>query len=176
MESGGSGQLNGIIPEELPREYSTGEAALRSVGLVNESGSAVNAIVAGAPLNVLVRWEVMAPCDDVMIEIGLINADGLQITQSYSATPNSRGARMEPGWHEVRLSIADTIFPGRYSLLAGIHRTDGTTIDFIERVFDFEVINAEPGAPGHYPWSVRGFLRPEQRWGEITKLNAPGSE
>ena len=170
MRSGGAGLFNGDIPSDLPREYSTGEAALRSVGLVDESGSPVSAAVTAVPLNVLVRWEVMQPCDGVMIEVGIMNADGLQITQSFSATPASRGARMEPGWHEVRLSITDTIFPGRYSLLAGIHKTDGTTIDFIERVFDFEVINAEPGAPGYYPWSVRGFLRPEQRWSEISKV------
>lgn len=173
MRLGGPGQLNGVIPDELPRKYFTGEAKLRTVVLLNETGTAVNAIVTGTPLNVLVQWEMLEPSDNVMIEIGIANADGLQVTQSYSATPKSTVGKMDVGWYEVRLSITDTIFPGRYSLLAGIHWTSGPTIDFIERVFDFEVINAEPGSPSHYPWGVRGFLRPQQQWGEIQRKDAP---
>lgn len=175
MRAGGSGLFNGTVPANLAREYSTGEAALRRVGLVDASGLPVNAVVTGDPLKVVVQWEVTDLTVEAMIEVGITNADGLQITQSYSAVPNSPGTMMERGWHEVELSISDTIFPGRYSLLAGIHKTDGATIDFIERVFDFEVINAEPGDPSHYPWSVRGFLRPEQRWGQVSRIERPAT-
>lgn len=72
---------------------------------------------------------------------------------------------MQKGRHEIQLRIDDTIFPGRYSLLAGIHKMDGATVDFVERAVDFEVLNAGREDANHYPWPVRGYLRPKQHWG-----------
>lgn len=171
MRAGGSGLFNGSIPSDLPRDYSTGAAALRSVGLLNEAGASVNAVVTGTPLRILVRFDVFEPLSGAMIELGITNSDGLQITQSFSAPPKSVGTEFEPGSYQIELSITDTIFPGRYSLLSGIHKTDGTTIDFVERVLDFEVINSEAGDPSHYPWTVRGFIQPAQKWGNPVKID-----
>lgn len=171
MSAGGSGLHNGIIPADLPREYATGQATLRSVQLVDRDNVAVQAIVTGQPLEVLVRWDVIEPGLVAMIEVGITSADGLQITQSFSSNPGTSLPSMDRGLHEIRLSICHTLFPGRYSLLAGIHMSDGATIDFVERAFDFEIINAERGDPDHYPWSVRGFLRPTQHWSDISQVS-----
>ena len=171
MSGGGSGLYNGLIPDDMPREYSTGHAQLRSVYVIDENGSATQAVTTGSPLEILVRWEVLVDQLDAMIESGITSADGLQVTQSFSSEPGAVPLRMHKGTHEIRLSIEDTIFPGRYSLLAGIHMTDGLTVDFVERAFDFEVINARRGDPHHYPWTVRGFVRPAHRWGQLTRVS-----
>lgn len=173
MSGGGSGLYNGTIPSDLPREYSTGEAMLRAVHLVDPTGAAVQAVVTGEPLEVLVRWEVLTPGLEAMIEVGITNADCLQITQSFSSIPGMRAMKLNAGLHEIRLTIDHTLFPGRYSLLAGIHKSDGATIDFVERAFDFEILNAKRGNPNHYPWSVRGFLRPSQRWSAVSMVAGP---
>ena len=173
MSGGGSGLYNGTIPADLPREYSTGEAMLRSVYLVDSHGAPVQAVVTGDRLEVLVRWEVLTPGTEAMIEVGITNADGLQLTQSFSSIPGMRAMKLNTGLHEIRLTIDHTLFPGRYSLLAGIHKNDGATIDFVERAFDFEILNAKRGTPNFYPWSVRGFLRPSQRWSAVSIVADP---
>lgn len=171
MSGGGSGLYNGMITNEVPREYSTEHARLRAAYLADRSGAPMQAITTGAQVEVLIRWEVLVESVDAMIEVGITNSDGLQITQSFSSAPGTTPLRMLRGLHEIRLVIEDTIFPGRYSLLAGIHMPDGATIDFVERAFDFEVINAKRGEPHHYPWSVRGYLRPTHRWGPVTNVS-----
>jgi hypothetical protein len=146
---------------------------LRAVHLVDAEGSPVQAVVTGDRLEVVVRWEVLTAGLEAMIEVGITNADGLQLTQSFSSIPGMRAMEMNTGLHEIRLAIDHTLFPGRYSLLAGIHKSDGATIDFVERAFDFEILNAKRGSPNHYPWSVRGFLRPSQRWSAVSKVAGP---
>jgi lipopolysaccharide transport system ATP-binding protein len=173
MSGGGSGLYNGIITDEVPREYATEHARLRAVRVVDSSGSPIQAVITGEPLQVIVTWEVLVDTVQAMLEIGITNADGLQVTQSFSSDPGTPPPTMRRGVYEIRLVIEDIVFPGRYSLLVGIHMADGTTIDFVERAFDFEVINAKPGEPNHYPWSVRGYLRPAHSWGPLTRMSAP---
>ncbi|MBA3340351.1 MAG: ABC transporter ATP-binding protein [Gemmatimonadaceae bacterium] len=160
----GSDAFNGTIPRDLPRQYATGEAELRSVQIIDRGGSVVQAVVTGEPIHVRVQWEVAEPLARAMIEVGINDQEGRQITQSFSSDGGAPPIDMKHGPHEIRLEIQDTVFPGRYSLLAGIHRMDGTTVDFVERAFDFEVLNAGSDDPAHYPWTVRGYLRPAQRW------------
>lgn len=173
MSGGGSGLHNGIITDDVPRDYGTEHARLRAVHLVDSSGSAIQAVTTGERLEVIVRWEVLVDAVEAMIEIGITNAEGLQVTQSFSAELGTKPPVVRRGLHEIRLVIEDIIFPGRYSLLAGIHMANGATIDFVERAFDFEIINAKRGEPHHYPWSVRGYLRPTHNWGPITTVSAP---
>jgi len=171
--SGGiSNAFDGTIPSDLPREYSTGEAELRSVRIIDANGSPAHAVVTGEPLNVLIRWEV-AEAVQAMLEIGIMDSEGRQITQSFSSDGGAPPIDMKPGCHELALRIDHTIFPGRYSLLAGIHKMDGATVDFVERALDFEVLNAGRDDPNHYPWSVRGYLRPAQQWGPAVPVAEP---
>jgi hypothetical protein len=167
--------FDGTIPANLPRQYFTGEARLRKVQLVGPHMKPVRAVVTGQPLEVLIEWEVVQPIDAAMIEIGITDSEGRQITQSFSSDAGAPPMLMQQGIHQIHLRIDHTIFPGRYSLLAGIHKMDGATVDFVERALDFEVLNAGRGEPNHYPWTVRGYLRPSQQWGARVARSAPGN-
>lgn len=171
LSGGGSGLFNGEIPPEMPREFSTGEARLVSAKILGRGGSPAQAVVTGEPIEVEVVWDVVEPELEAMVEVGVMNEDGLQITQSFSTPLGSRPQRLGRGRHRIVLTISSLLFPGRYSLLAGIHTREGATIDFVERAFDFEVVNSERGHPNHYPWTVRGYLRPSESWGPISSLD-----
>jgi ABC-type polysaccharide/polyol phosphate transport system ATPase subunit len=162
---------DGIITAALPRQFSTNEAWVRRVYLENDRGESVRSIVTGEILKLRIEWEVTRPLMSAMIEIGLMNSDGRQITQSLSTKSWGAGVPMETGLHRTGVHIDQIIFPGRYSILVGIHKTDGTTVDFIERALDFEVINAGKGEPNYYEWSVRGYLQPNEKWLSPSLLN-----
>ncbi len=169
VQGGGSGLVNGVIPDDYRRDYFSGQAKLRQVQVV-QGATAMQAVVTGTPLEVVVKWEVLDESLDAMIEIGIVNAEGLQVTQNFSSASNEPTFRMMRGIHQIRLTISDVVFPGRYSILAGIHMSDGATVDFVERAFDFEVINARPGDTHHYPWSVRGYVQPGHSWGPVEQV------
>jgi lipopolysaccharide transport system ATP-binding protein len=150
--------------EHLPRPYFTGEARLQYVSISGENGEPAYSATIGEPINIRVQWEVIKPIPNAMIEIGLLDQDGRQITQSFSSDNGRSFLNLNPGVQEIRLRIDDLIFPGRYSILVGIHKENGETVDFVERALDFEVLNTGRGEPNHYPFPVRGYLRPAQTW------------
>jgi lipopolysaccharide transport system ATP-binding protein len=155
---------NGVIADNLPRAYSTGEAKLRRVHLEGKSGNPIQTLLTGEPLQIRIEWEVFGPLSAAIIEVGIMDSEGRQITQSLSSDQHGDFDPMPAGRHQIHLRIDEVFFPGRYSLLAGIHKKDGTTIDFVERALDFEIINVGKNQPNHYPWTVRGYMRPQQQW------------
>jgi lipopolysaccharide transport system ATP-binding protein len=159
---------NGFIAASQPRKFSTSEAQLKRVLLRNSSGESVAYIVTGDILRLRVEWEVFQALDTAMIEIGLISNEGLQISQSFSTDECGAFLSMEKGSYGIGVDINQVVFPGRYSVLVGIHKKDGTTVDFVERALDFEVLNSGKGETNHYAWDVRGFMRPHQKWLGLT--------
>jgi lipopolysaccharide transport system ATP-binding protein len=155
--------LKGAL-ENRPRSFFTDEARLQYVSLVSENGGAGYSATVGKPINIRVQWEVIRPISQAMIEVGLLDQDGRQITQSFSSDNGRPLLNLNPGVQEIRLRIDDVVFPGRYSVLVGIHKENGETVDFVERALDFEVLNTGKGEPNHYPFAVRGYLRPAQSW------------
>jgi lipopolysaccharide transport system ATP-binding protein len=158
-----SESLKGCL-ENIPRSFSTGEAKLQRVSIIDEDGEPAYSATIGKPINIRVQWEVIKPVPQAMIEVGLLDQDGRQITQSLSSDNGRSFLNLNPGVQEIRLRIDDVIFPGRYSVLVGIHKENGETVDFVERALDFEVLNTGRGEPNHYPLTVRGYLRPAQSW------------
>ena len=154
---------NGLIPDSLPRQFSTGQAKLKRVYLADDAGRPSLTVLTGADLRVAIEWQIFEAIAGIL-EVGITDPDGRQITQSFSTDGGRPAQRWEPGIYRAELRISNTIFPGRYALLCGIHQPDGTTVDFVERAFDFEVLNTGKTDPNHYPWTVRGYLRPTQTW------------
>ena len=170
---GESGVHNGVIPDAFPRQFATGEARLRRVQIVNGGDQPVQSVLTGEALRIQIEWEVIRPIASAMVEIGVMDADGRQVTQSLSADQDGGCVAMETGPHEIHLRMDECFFPGRYSLLAGLHKEDGTTVDFVERALDFEVLNTGKGEPNHNRWGVRGYLRPQQQWQVPSRLRNP---
>jgi len=58
------------------------------------------------------------------------------------------------------------LLPGHYTLDLGLHHTGvGMTVDFVQRVLDFEVLNVAREGADSYPFApVRGFVRPTGTW------------
>jgi ABC-type polysaccharide/polyol phosphate transport system ATPase subunit len=158
------GVHDGVIPDNLPRLYSTDDGRLRSVHLLDASGDPVQTLVTGELMQIRVEWDVFRALPSAMIEIGIMDSEGRQITQSLSCHENGVPAAMPVGRHQIDLLIDQVIFPGRYSILAGLHKEDGTSVDWVERALDFEVFNTGRGNANHYHWGVRGYLRPRQKW------------
>jgi lipopolysaccharide transport system ATP-binding protein len=154
---------SGVIPESLPRQYSTNAARLKRVFLTGRDGIPVTTVLTGGEMRILLEWLAAEPFDAVL-EVGITDVENRQITQSFSTDGGAPALRLSAGTYRMELIISTVLFPGRYSLLCGIHQPDGTTVDFVERAFDFEVLNTGKDDPNHYRWSVRGYLRPSQQW------------
>ena len=130
------------------------------------------AIETGSELNFVIRFSVLDRVAPFFLELGIMDAEGRQLTQSRFPYHTQLGLDLDTGDYEIHISLELTLFPGSYSVLLGAHQLDGTTVDWVERCLDFEVLNAAADSTEHHPWAARGFFRPCERWSDVTLLNS----
>lgn len=164
LHADGGGSFDGNIPEERPRQYETGEIRFRRVRISTDLGECVGSLETGHEHEITVDFSVTEPIDDVFLEIGITDSDGNQLTQSRFPRHAEPGLDLEVGDFRVRVRSSLNLFPGSYSILLGAHRLDGTTIDWVERAYDIEVLNAPTTSRFHHPWAARGFVGPQDDW------------
>jgi len=71
----------------------------------------------------------------------------------------------EPGFQEVLVEADVTLLPREYLLHISLHHYPGTTIDLVENVTRFSIINVALDGGDHYrPHEVRGYVRPSTQW------------
>jgi lipopolysaccharide transport system ATP-binding protein len=151
--------------------YSTGELFFKRISMLAADGSRTTVAVTGNSLRFEVDFEVRAPLENVMFEIGLLDCEGSQITQSRTPLHTVPGHSLECGNYRIELLSELTLFPGEYSVLIGAHFLNGMTIDWVERALDFEVLNAPADDINHHKWDARGFVRPQDCWSMPRKLD-----
>jgi lipopolysaccharide transport system ATP-binding protein len=163
--------FDGQISPNRPRLYSTGELLFTRVSMRANDGSPASVAVTGDSLRFDVEFEVKTPIENIMFEVGLLNCEGTQVTQSRNPLHNAPGHTLERGRYRIELVSELTLFPGEYSVLLGAHYLDGTTIDWVERALDFEVLNAPVDSANHQQWQARGFIRPQDTWSAPIQLS-----
>ncbi len=164
LRGNGSEMLTGILSDSHPRLYSTGDAKVRRAQIIDSEDQPLLAVTTGDSIDILVEYEVIKPLNAAFLEIGIMDFEGRQITQSLSWDGGRHLLKMLPGRYEARLHIDAVFFPGRYSLLTAIHKEDGATVEFVERALDFEILNSAKDDPNHQRWNIRGYFRPDERW------------
>jgi hypothetical protein len=77
----------------------------------------------------------------------------------------------------VALDVELVLLPGHYTLDLGLHHAAGSwTMDFVEHILDFEVLNISESGDDSFPVSVvRGYVRPPGRWGAVERTHDVGA-
>ncbi|MEP7198395.1 MAG: ABC transporter ATP-binding protein [Chloroflexota bacterium] len=154
----------GIIADDAPREYSTGEVKIRAGRLCDAAGRDMDQLYLGQPFRVDVTFEVLKDVRDALVEVSIFTLDGTHVTQTMSTDGGQPPLPFARGMHTVGVDIDIVLLPRQYTLLLGLHHSDGLTIDWIERALDFTVLNAAENGGDRYRWATRGFVRPAAEW------------
>jgi lipopolysaccharide transport system ATP-binding protein len=166
MRASGSRQEGGeaVIGADAPR-IGTGSARLVSASLINEAGEPTGQLAIGEPFGVRMQFELFQPIDDAVVELGISGADGTRVLTAHSTDSDGTPFSLEPGTYQIQASLGVALLPGELQLAIGLHRLVGQTLDLVEAVLSFSVLNTTVDGSFHYPWSlVRGAVRPESRW------------
>jgi lipopolysaccharide transport system ATP-binding protein len=152
----------GIIPESAPRFRDVaGEAAFRSVQLLDPSGRAVDQLYFGQPFRIKCACDILKDIPDGLFEISISTPDGIQVTCSTTLDGGQPARRLAKGRHEIVAEFDNTLLPREYTIDVGIHHQHGATADFVQRTYDFTVLRVAEDGNDHYPWPrTRGFVRP----------------
>lgn len=153
---------------EIPSDYSSscnGEARFTQIRMEDGKQGMMEEAYYGAPFLVRGTIEVLKPLKDVIVELRIKTKDDLTLAYTNNDYDGSGLKEFAPGQHEFQLQMDNHLQPGAYTLTLGMHYSDGRTIDFVENVYDFTVLDV--GAGGEvglkYPWD-QGYTRANSKW------------
>ena len=163
------------IPIEIQR-VGSGEARLREVALLGADGNPIENVHLGEPLRVKATYEVFEPVTDLSIEIAVTNTAGELIATAQSIDRGRPPTDLMPGWCELTAELSVALLPHEFSLALGLHRTSGSSVDFVEQAHTFTALSMDKSGNDRYPWpGPRGYVRPESRFEEPRPVPPPES-
>ncbi|MCI0705125.1 MAG: ABC transporter ATP-binding protein [Planctomycetia bacterium] len=157
----------GVIPEDAPRHSDAPDEALfRSVRVTDLSGEPVTQLYFGQPFQVVFVCDVLRDIPDAHYEVSISTRDGTHVTYATTMDGGSSARRLTPGRHKLTATFEGlTLLPRQYTIDLGIHHQNGTTADYVQRVYNFTVLRVAEEGNDHYPWPrTRGLVRVPVRW------------
>jgi len=165
LTSGSDMAATGIIPDDAPRLWGTGEAKFRSVQLTDDSGHSTTQLYLGQPLRVVLSFDVLKEIKDAVFEVDIATLDAVPVTFASTLDGGMPPIHLPVGCHTLTVEIDVVLLPRQYTFVIAINHVEGTTVDWIERVCDFTVLNVAQSGNDSYRWtSVRGYVRPVAQW------------
>jgi len=143
----------------------TGEARLRAAMILDSQGSVAEQLHFTERFQVRLVVESTARIPEVVVEIGISSLEGMRLATMMNTDRGGHVFELEPGLQEIAMEVDVTLLPRDYVVDIGIHHYSGATIDLVEKVTRFTVLNIAGEGGDHYrPYEVRGFVRPNTRW------------
>lgn len=156
----------GNIREDAER-IGTGGARFVRIELLDRSGAPLGSVALGQPVTARLTIEAGTRISDAVFEIGISSFDGLRICTALSTDKEQPTTFLEGGRTIVSVDLDVVLLPGRYVLDLGLHHAGlgGLSIDFVERVFEFDALAVAERGADHYPYEKpRGYVRPSSLW------------
>jgi lipopolysaccharide transport system ATP-binding protein len=145
--------------------HSTGEAYLRSASILDSKGNASDQLHFTERFCVRMLVEATTHVPELMVEIGISTLDGLRIATMMNTDEGGHAFDLEQGVHEIAAEIDATLLPRDYVLDIALHHYSGATIDAVEKLTRFSILNVAEDSADHYrPQEVRGFIRLNTKW------------
>jgi lipopolysaccharide transport system ATP-binding protein len=159
----------GNIPEGSSTYY-TGKARYTKIKILNHAGDG-GSVFYNSPIRVYAEIESKEDMKEVILDLRISNAEGFQIVHAGNLYNEKvfASTSLKKGLNKIEVVVDNFLQPGRYSFTPGIHQKDGTSMDYVENILNFEVLRlGEANKPGYnFAWEM-AMIRFNSEW----KVNA----
>jgi len=158
-------EKKGIIPETLKR-YNTGQAKIKVVQILNKENNAVSEVRYKEKIRVHLELDVYTEIQDALIDVKVVSNEGIIITHSINLDYDNTPYNLQIGQHVFEVILDNPLQPGSYNIDVGIHFSSCDTIDYLEHIYDFEVLKI--GQNKDYTHTMNhGYLKLESVWKKL---------
>jgi lipopolysaccharide transport system ATP-binding protein len=155
----------GIIPLNFKRNSGLGTAKFIKVGLLNPLGEPTKTVYYRSPLRIQLEIEAFEFIRDALFSVMIGTTDGQRIIYQESLDGFNGTVSLEKGSHSLTLEINTSLLPGTYSIYLGLGHLNGKTIDWLERVYDFNVLKTSLEKNNYYRWDEsHGYVLGDAKW------------
>lgn len=142
--------------------YNTGILKFKKINIISDLIS--NAVFYLKDLCINIEIESKKTISDIILDMIVSNSEGtplIHVSNSY----NGALSTILEGGNFIKVEIQNQLQPGEYSLTIGAHQSDGTTLDYVENIINFEVLKvAEDPKKGYKLNSIIGSARFNSHW------------
>lgn len=154
----------GEIPENAS-SINTGSMKFKKFILLGNDGNAIDSVNYLSPMHLYFELEAIDHLSDSLIDVRINTLDGIELVHAMNKYSSSEKSPFKLGKNIIHCKLANQLQPGKYSFTIGIHQTNGATLDYVENIFDFNVLNiaADENADFIYNFKL-GLVRFESEW------------
>ncbi len=160
---------SGIVPDDYVRLWGSGEVKIKQVLIVDDNNEPVSNVFFRQRIKIVIKHDAHKEVNDVLWSLRIATTDGSIIGISDTFSKFNEGFIIKKGLGQTTLYLNTAFMPGDYTLNVGISKTNGGSIDYIERIYDFRVLRTSKNENEHYKWTKPdGFLELDVDW-ELNK-------
>jgi lipopolysaccharide transport system ATP-binding protein len=164
LTRGADAHASGEIPRDWPRPFNTGEAFFRWARIIDEDGEEVRELYYRSPLGLRLGIDVVRPIPDAIVQVSIGTPDGERVVFAQS-NDTSGLLDLDTGSWLIDVELSIELMPGQYSLFLSLSHSDGTAIDWVERVHDFTVMRTSRSVDLDYRWNeTYGYVSLRAPW------------
>jgi hypothetical protein len=71
------------------------------------------------------------------VDVKIISQEGIVVLHSLNSMNGRTLYSFAPGQHTVAVQLPNRLAPGNYSITAGIHNSNGITLEYVEDAYPF---------------------------------------
>ena len=155
--------MGGHIPRDFPERLNLGYAFFRTIRIKNELGIVRNSFYFREKLIIETELEVFKDIKDALISMQIATPLGIIILFKDTALEFPNGQFLNTGLHKFSMPVHLHLLPGNYCLFLSVSHSDGTTIDWLQRIYDFTIEKVAVKKNEEYRWT--------KSWGYVLNTN-----
>jgi lipopolysaccharide transport system ATP-binding protein len=130
----------GDIPENASVN-NTGIVRFTKIILNDKNNIRTECINYRSGIYLTLELEALENIPDVMIDIRIVTLDGIYLAHAMNKYSTAAPSTLTKGRNSVYCKILNQLQPGQYSITLGIHLPNGSTLEYVENILNFHVLN-----------------------------------
>jgi lipopolysaccharide transport system ATP-binding protein len=116
------------------------------------------------PISIQIDIESKEIVPNVLMDCKIVSIEGIEIVHAMNTYQNA-AQTIQIGLNSLEFKIENDLQPGNYYLTLGIHRPDGTTLEYLENCLSIEVLNVtSDNSKGHIYDYKLAYIRAKSEW------------
>lgn len=156
--------LNGDIPEKSS-SINTGKVKYKNIKIQNTKGESIDKVNYLADINVKMVLDSSVDIEDVICDVRINSRDGIKLIHCMNKYSDQSAFKISKGSNAIECKINNQLQPGNYTITIGVHDTSGMTLDFVEDILDFSVLNIGEGDNAGFTYDFKlGYVHFDSQW------------
>lgn len=160
--------VKGVVPDDFIR-YNTGEIKIKEIFLLDKNENIVDELFYKSDINLRIKLNCFQDVEHALIDIKIVSMEGIVITHSINTWEKEKAYNIEMGEHVYQATLKNELQPGNYSFTVGVHHSTGNTIEYLENVYDFQVLMIGKGEMADFPSIfIHGWVGVDSNWQKLS--------